>query len=61
MERMDVDVCVVGAGYTGLTTARRLTQAGSRSPSSKRAIASVAASGPFTWRTVRRSIAAVGN
>jgi monoamine oxidase len=28
MERMDVDVCVVGAGYAGLTTARRLTQAG---------------------------------
>jgi monoamine oxidase len=28
MERMDVDVCVVGAGYAGLTAARRLTQAG---------------------------------
>lgn len=27
-ERMDVDVCVVGAGYAGLTAARRLTQAG---------------------------------
>jgi monoamine oxidase len=25
---MDVDVCVVGAGYAGLTAARRLTQAG---------------------------------
>jgi monoamine oxidase len=28
MERMDADVCVVGAGYAGLTAARRLTQAG---------------------------------
>src|SRR5262249_34366840 len=28
MERMDVDVCVVGAGYAGLTAARRLAQAG---------------------------------
>src|SRR5262245_23911776 len=28
MERIDVDVCVVGAGYAGLTAARRLTQAG---------------------------------
>src|SRR5437879_4146428 len=27
-ERMDVDVCVVGAGYAGLATALRLTQAG---------------------------------
>ncbi len=27
-ERMDADVCVVGAGYAGLTAARRLTQAG---------------------------------
>src|SRR5574341_1326942 len=27
-ERMDVDVCVVGAGYAGLTAARRLTQVG---------------------------------
>ncbi len=27
-ERVDVDVCVVGAGYAGLTAARRLTQAG---------------------------------
>ena len=27
-ERIDVDVCVVGAGYAGLTAARRLTQAG---------------------------------
>ena len=26
--RMDADVCVVGAGYAGLTAARRLTQAG---------------------------------
>src|SRR5580765_4079365 len=26
--RVDVDVCVVGAGYAGLTAARRLTQAG---------------------------------
>src|SRR5262245_33223450 len=28
MERMDADVCVVGAGYAGLTAARRLTQGG---------------------------------
>ena len=27
-ERLDVDVCVVGAGYAGLTAARRMTQAG---------------------------------
>ncbi len=27
-ERIDVDVCVVGAGYAGLTAARRLQQAG---------------------------------
>src|SRR4029453_3701256 len=27
-ERMDADVCVVGAGYAGLTAARRLSQAG---------------------------------
>ncbi len=27
-ERIDTDVCVVGAGYAGLTTARRLTQHG---------------------------------
>jgi monoamine oxidase len=27
-ERVEADVCVVGAGYAGLTTARRLTQAG---------------------------------
>jgi monoamine oxidase len=27
-ERVDVDVCVVGAGYAGLTAARRLSQAG---------------------------------
>jgi flavin-dependent dehydrogenase len=27
-ERIDVDVCVVGAGYAGLTAARRLSQAG---------------------------------
>src|SRR3954453_14401194 len=27
-DQMDVDVCVVGAGYAGLTAARRLTQAG---------------------------------
>src|SRR2546429_9562832 len=27
-ERIDVDVCVVGAGYAGLTAARRLTAAG---------------------------------
>jgi monoamine oxidase len=27
-ERMDVDVCVVGAGYAGLTAARRLAQTG---------------------------------
>src|SRR5262245_47611698 len=27
-ERMDVDVCVVGGGYAGLTAARRLAQAG---------------------------------
>src|SRR3954471_13592557 len=27
-ERTDADVCVVGAGYAGLTAARRLTQAG---------------------------------
>jgi monoamine oxidase len=28
IERIDADVCVVGAGYAGLTAARRLTQAG---------------------------------
>ncbi len=27
-DRLDVDVCVVGAGYAGLTAARRLTQGG---------------------------------
>src|SRR5687768_12754708 len=27
-ERMDADVCIVGAGYAGLTAARRLSQAG---------------------------------
>jgi monoamine oxidase len=27
-ERIDADVCVVGAGYAGLTGARRLTEAG---------------------------------
>src|SRR6478735_8678016 len=27
-ERIEADVCVVGAGYAGLTAARRLTQAG---------------------------------
>src|SRR6478609_3862524 len=27
-EQTDVDVCVVGAGYAGLTAARRLSQAG---------------------------------
>ena len=27
-ERVDGDVCVVGAGYAGLTAARRLSQAG---------------------------------
>ena len=27
-ERVECDVCVVGAGYAGLTAARRLTQAG---------------------------------
>ena len=27
-ERIDADVCVVGAGYAGLTAARRLSQAG---------------------------------
>ena len=26
-EQIDADVCVVGAGYAGLTAARRLTQA----------------------------------
>jgi monoamine oxidase len=30
VERIDADVCVVGAGYAGLTAARRLTQAGLR-------------------------------
>ncbi|MEX2247290.1 MAG: flavin monoamine oxidase family protein [Dehalococcoidia bacterium] len=28
MERIDADVCIVGAGYAGLTAARRLVQAG---------------------------------
>src|SRR5512147_706244 len=27
-ERIDADVCIIGAGYAGLTAARRLTQAG---------------------------------
>ena len=27
-ERIDADVCVVGAGYAGLTAARRLSQGG---------------------------------
>ena len=27
-ERVEADACIVGAGYAGLTTARRLTQAG---------------------------------
>ena len=27
-ERVDVDVCVVGDGYAGLTAARRLSQTG---------------------------------
>ena len=29
-ERLECDVCVVGAGYAGLTAARRLVQAGQR-------------------------------
>lgn len=28
MDRIDADICVVGAGYAGFTAARRLTQAG---------------------------------
>ena len=28
MDRIDTDVCVVGAGYAGLTATRQLTQAG---------------------------------
>ena len=28
VERVDADVCIVGAGYAGLTAARRLAQAG---------------------------------
>jgi monoamine oxidase len=27
-QRIDADVCIVGAGYAGLTAARRLAQAG---------------------------------
>ena len=27
-QRIEADVCVVGAGYAGLTTARRLAQGG---------------------------------
>ena len=42
---MECDVCVVGAGYAGLTAARRLTRPGSRSSSSKPATASGAGSG----------------
>ena len=53
-ERIDVDVCVVGAGYAGLTAARRLTRPASRSSCSKRVTASAGGSGPSARRRAQR-------
>jgi monoamine oxidase len=37
MDRIETDVCIVGAGYAGLTAARRLHRAGGQRWSWKRA------------------------
>ena len=55
MEQIEADVCIVGAGYAGLTAARRLVQAGRQWWCSRRATASAAACGPGRARAAPRS------